>query len=71
MKELLRRLEAAAIDGQRAIENGDCWRHQLPDPVFSELVPAELEEAVIEEMVASERWWRGSSGFDLRDWRTG
>ena len=69
MDELIRLLKKAAVSGQREIESGDSFRHQLTDEEFSRIVPPHMEGKVIEAMVASGEWYRGATGFDLIAWR--
>jgi hypothetical protein len=59
-------LEDAARKGREEIECGDWARHEVPDATFTALVPEALEDAVIEAMVMSGRWWRGGDGFNRR-----
>lgn len=67
MKTIINRLKTAARQGLLEIEAGDIYRLPLPDPVFSQIVPDHLEDAVIDEMVASDEWIRGYDGFILRE----
>lgn len=41
------------------------YRDEVPDSVFCEIVPEEHEDAVIEAMVDSGKWWRSGTGFNL------
>lgn len=70
MDQILQQLEQAARAGQRAIENGDWARDQLPDAEFAKIVPPSLEDAVIDAMRKSGHWRRSSEGFNLKDWHS-
>lgn len=67
MQTIINYLKTAAQLGLYQIEAGDIYRLSLPDPVFSQIVPDHLEDAVIDEMVASDEWFRGYDGFILRE----
>lgn len=64
-------LNAAAQRGCERIENGDVYRDEITDAEFVEIVSSKDENAVIEEMVASEKWWRAAAGFNRRPIRQG
>ena len=62
-EQIIKRLIEVARQGQEEINNGDWERWQLPDKVFSGIVPENLEGEVLEIMVESYEWLRGDAGF--------
>ena len=57
VEDLVRQLE------QLAVQEHGSFEYDVSDYKFSAIVPEELEDAVLDIMIASDKWTRGAEGF--------